>query len=291
MSVRRLPDRPNLDQLKLQAKELLAAWRGGGSTDAAAPPAPPRLRDAQRALAQQYGFDSWDALRAHVEAVSGASSARRKPREVLDYDDPVPAVVELNEPLTADVVERLIEQRVSGVKAGPRVEAGTLSWLAEIPTLQRIDLTWRADLLDGHLAFLEAMPWLTALSLARCSRVTDRAVERIRNHERLERINLQWTGTGDAAMAALAGKPSLSRVLAGASLTDAGVSHLRSRARSKSASDARRSCPPRKPISPSRGASRRNRRADGARSSRCGIRTARFSERASSNATKRRARR
>jgi hypothetical protein len=227
MSVRRLPDRPNLDQLKLQAKELLAAWRGGGSTDAAAPPAPPRLRDAQRALAQQYGFDSWDALRAHVEAVSGASSARRKPREVLDYDDPVPAVVELNEPLTADVVERLIEQRVSGVKAGPRVEAGTLSWLAEIPTLQRIDLTWRADLLDGHLAFLEAMPWLTALSLARCSRVTDRAVERIRNHERLERINLQWTGTGDAAMAALAGKPSLSRVLAGASLTDAGVSHLR----------------------------------------------------------------
>ena len=29
MSVRPLPERPNLDQLKHQAKELLAAWRAG----------------------------------------------------------------------------------------------------------------------------------------------------------------------------------------------------------------------------------------------------------------------
>jgi len=54
-----LPQRPDLDQLKRQAKELLDEW-------AASPePAsrPPRLRDAQRAIAERYGFASWDALR------------------------------------------------------------------------------------------------------------------------------------------------------------------------------------------------------------------------------------
>jgi hypothetical protein len=228
MSVWRLPELPNLDQLKQQAKELLAAWRGGSSTDAAPTETPPRLRHAQRAIAQQYGFDSWDALRAHVEAVSGP--LRRTPRErkeVLDYDDPVPGVVELTEPLTADVVQQLIEHGVSGVKVGPKVAADSLARLAEIPTLRGIDLAWRADLLDGAVKFLEAMPWVTALSLSRCGQITDRTVERLRNHELLERINLQGTDTGDAAIAALAGKPSLSRVLVGGRVTDAGAARLR----------------------------------------------------------------
>jgi hypothetical protein len=226
MSVRRLPERPNLDQLKHQAKELLAAWRSGASADA--PVTSPRLRDAQRAVAQQYGFDSWDALRAHVDKISGPSHRTpRKPKEVLDYDDPVPEVVELNDLLTSDVVERLIERGVSGIKVGPLVAASGLARLAEIVTLQRIDLAWRGDLLDGNVTFLEAMPWLRALSLSRCGQITDRTIERLRNHEHLERINLQWTDTGDVAIAALAGKPSLSRVLVGARLTDAGAARLR----------------------------------------------------------------
>jgi len=228
MSVRRLPERPNLDQLKHQAKELLAAWRSGSSGDAPAPQTPPRLRDAQRAIAQQYGFDSWDALRTHVETISGSSTRTRPtPKEVLQYDDAVPGAIELNEPLTADAVQRLNEQGVSALKIGPKVVADNLSRLAGIPTLRGIDLAWRGDLLDGDVKFLEAMPWLTALSLSRCGQITDRTVERLRNHERLERINLQWTDTGDAAIAALAGKPSLSRVLVGARLTDDGAARLR----------------------------------------------------------------
>jgi ankyrin repeat protein len=63
MSARSLPPRPNLDQLKRQAKELLR--RG---------PQLGRLRDAQRAVAEEYGFASWDALRAHVESIAGAAS-------------------------------------------------------------------------------------------------------------------------------------------------------------------------------------------------------------------------
>jgi hypothetical protein len=225
MSVRRLPERPNLDQLKHQAKELLAAWRSGASADA--PVTSPRLRDAQRAVAQQYGFDSWDALRGHVEKISGPSHrTTRKRKEVLDYDDPVPEVVELNEPLTSDAVRRLSERGVSGIKVGPTVAASSLARLAEIATLQRIDLAWRGDLLDEDVRFLEAMPWLRALSLSRCGQITDRTIERLRNHGHLERINLQWTDTGDAAIVALAGKPSLSRLLVGARLTDAGAARL-----------------------------------------------------------------
>jgi len=52
---------------------------------------------------------------------------------VIDYDDPVPEVVTLNEPLTADVVERLRGHGVSGVKVGPAVAADSLSRLAAIP--------------------------------------------------------------------------------------------------------------------------------------------------------------
>jgi hypothetical protein len=146
---------------------------------------------------------------------------------VLDYDDPVPAVVELNDPLTADVVQGLIEQGVSGVKVGSKVAADSLPRLAAIPTLRGIDLASRGDLLDGDVKFLEAIPGLTALSLSRCGQITDRTIERLRNHQHLERINLQWTDTGDAAIAALAGKPLLSRVLAGARLTDTGAARLR----------------------------------------------------------------
>ena len=68
MSVRSLPPSPNLDQLKRQAKELLRREPRLG-----------RLRDAQRALAQEYGFDSWDALRTHVELIGSASRAMIKP--------------------------------------------------------------------------------------------------------------------------------------------------------------------------------------------------------------------
>jgi ankyrin repeat protein len=70
--VRSLPARPSLDQLKRQAKELRRSQPGIG-----------RLRDAQRALAEGYGFASWDALRHHVESIVG--TARRsiiKPPEL-----------------------------------------------------------------------------------------------------------------------------------------------------------------------------------------------------------------
>ena len=76
MTARSLPPRPNLDQLKRQAKERLRQQPHLG-----------RLRDAQRAIAGEYGFPSWDALAGHVESVVGIVSAPMiKPPE-LDSEE------------------------------------------------------------------------------------------------------------------------------------------------------------------------------------------------------------
>jgi ankyrin repeat protein len=58
MAPKQLPPRPNLDQLKRQAKELLQAGKARA------------LHDAQTMIAREYGFSSWNALRDHVEAVT-----------------------------------------------------------------------------------------------------------------------------------------------------------------------------------------------------------------------------
>jgi ankyrin repeat protein len=82
---RSLPDRPSLEQLRKQAKELLRDARGG-APDALARIAPARQRDAdpwlsladaQLAIARELGFPSWPKLAAHVRAVAGGGFALR----------------------------------------------------------------------------------------------------------------------------------------------------------------------------------------------------------------------
>jgi ankyrin repeat protein len=59
---RSFPDAPNLDWLRKQAKRTLAELRK-------AKPAA-QLAEAQFALARQYGFSSWRALKAHVDSLT-----------------------------------------------------------------------------------------------------------------------------------------------------------------------------------------------------------------------------
>ena len=80
MSPRELPARPNLEQLKNQAKSLLRAAQAR-EADAlhrfallpafrSREPVPTNvaLHDAQSVIAREYGFASWNALREEVEA-------------------------------------------------------------------------------------------------------------------------------------------------------------------------------------------------------------------------------
>ena len=57
-----LPDKPDLDWLRKQAKRRLASLRET-TPDA-------QLSDAQFQLAREYGFASWRALKAHVDAAT-----------------------------------------------------------------------------------------------------------------------------------------------------------------------------------------------------------------------------
>jgi ankyrin repeat protein len=71
---RKLPERPNLEHLKKQAKRLLAAYRRGDADVVAEVrrferhPDPARfaLSDAQRVLARMYGFPSWKKLKEYL---------------------------------------------------------------------------------------------------------------------------------------------------------------------------------------------------------------------------------
>jgi hypothetical protein len=70
---RQLPDNPNLEFLKKQAKELLRAARQG------------KLADAQHTLANEYGFSTWAKLKSHVETLS-LSPAEALKAAVCDTD-------------------------------------------------------------------------------------------------------------------------------------------------------------------------------------------------------------
>jgi ankyrin repeat protein len=65
---RPLPDRPNLDHLRHQAKSLRDAARAGDPDALARVPMPATLSAAQLAIAREYGFASWPRLKAEVDA-------------------------------------------------------------------------------------------------------------------------------------------------------------------------------------------------------------------------------
>lgn len=101
MTARCLPPRPNLNQLKRQAKELLRRQPQLG-----------RLREAQRTIAKEYGFASWDALRRHVELLVGAvPSSMIKPSE-LDSEEGgvVWNALTASEDGDVDALRRLLER-------------------------------------------------------------------------------------------------------------------------------------------------------------------------------------
>lgn len=77
-ALRHLPEQPNLEQLRKQAKDLLQSYLSGDPAAIAEvnnfernpDPAAFALHDAQRILARSYGFASWLKLKAFVDRVT-----------------------------------------------------------------------------------------------------------------------------------------------------------------------------------------------------------------------------
>lgn len=101
-----LPLRPDLAQLKRQAKELLRAHHHGDTaacsslrtlrqfdmaTDAAILAADIKLHDVQFAIALGYGFSSWDALKHHIEqSVASAGDVTVQRQDGAVWIDGIP---------------------------------------------------------------------------------------------------------------------------------------------------------------------------------------------------------
>ncbi len=99
---RDLPDHPNLDHLKKQAKALLRALRERNSAAT--------LADALHALAREYGFPSWPKMKAHIEALPAPTEA--KPAQ------PEPSRPQLFPRMTAVARRALFFSRYEAAEAG-----------------------------------------------------------------------------------------------------------------------------------------------------------------------------
>ena len=161
---RQLPEKPNLEYLKKQAKELLRSMRQG------------KLADAQHTLANEYGFATWAKLKSHVQAlglspaealkaaVCDSDAARvleileRHPELRARIDDPLPgygfgqqalfAAVQRSDRATIDVL----------LRAGANIRKRTEWWAGGFGVLDDCDpgmlefLLDRGALLDAHSA-------------------------------------------------------------------------------------------------------------------------------------------
>jgi hypothetical protein len=64
MATKQLPDRPNLEQYKKQAKDLVRRGKAGN------PSSTITLTEAQFTIAREHGFDSWPKFAQHISGRS-----------------------------------------------------------------------------------------------------------------------------------------------------------------------------------------------------------------------------
>ena len=154
-----LPDHPDLEHLKGQAKSLLRMLRDGDATAAercrsvGAEPGS-RLADAQHVVAREYGFPSWSRLKAHVESLT-TNPADAFILAIKDNDAPgVEALLTAHPGLTA-IVNRGTDQL--GFGATPLIAAVQRSNRDMIDTLLAAgaDITVKSEWWAGGFSVLE----------------------------------------------------------------------------------------------------------------------------------------
>ncbi len=257
---RRLSDRPSLEQLRKQAKDLLAGYRAGDEAAAARFAAVvPRLADPDRAVravladaqfvvAREHGFASWARLKARVADAVGRLNTTFFDVDLGDKR------IKVRGPLSDadwDVVFRAIgDLRLTTLDAGEQMTDAVMARLPSFPHLTTIDLAGSRGLTDEGAANLARLPALTKVNLS-MSGVTDRGLGVLRDlpalrefqlyHHgavtdaglagisacpRLEFLDLMGTSTGDGVIQALAGHAALRRLHMGNGVTDAGLGRL-----------------------------------------------------------------
>jgi len=168
-----LPPNPNLTQLKNQAKDLLVAYQSGDSDaiDRVLAVYKPKsdvltLREAQQALAREYGFSSWQAL---VDKVKVDEDQLAVLKQVIDSND----VERLRQMISDD--PSLLDLPSGYDKAGPLTWAAECRGSATPPSGERLEIArilmdagadpnehsgsplMRASLNDGRIPMMELL--------------------------------------------------------------------------------------------------------------------------------------
>ena len=142
------------------------------------------------------------------------------------------------------------ERRITALDAGGLMTDAVLARIAKLDHVTALDLGGSRQLSDDGLLHLARMPQLQDLSLSEYpggkltdrglevlrhlpnlrrfdmtwqSGITDAGVANLRFCDRLEQVNLMGSPTGDGAIAALQGKPTLRHFSSGRLVTDAGL--------------------------------------------------------------------
>jgi hypothetical protein len=217
--------------------------------------AEPTLEEARLVLARQFGFESWAALAESMAQPAAASAAcgpgeggvppfyrvdrkantiqPRPPLTESDWDAIFAIMKErgITGIATPAMTDRAME-RLSRLDFVTRIEVDGaraltddgLRPLARMPQLEDLDLSgWYSPITDQGLEVLRHLRSLKRFSMCWPQRITDAGVANLTYCDRLERVNLMGTPTGDGAINALRGKRGLAHFKTGKLVTDRGI--------------------------------------------------------------------
>ena len=232
-------DSYSAEQLRERVRDRIEGLRGGAGE--------PTLPDMRLLVARHYGFESWAALAeglAQPPEDAGAPPFYRidvrsntiEPRPPLtdpDWDTIFAVMAERGiSGINASCMTDRAMERLSRLDFVTRVNVGGarrltddgLRHLARMPQLQELDLSGRhSPVTDRGLEVLRHITGLKRLQMCWPQRITDAGVANLSFCDRLERVDLMGTPTGDGAIKALAGKRGLRHFKTGKLVTDAGI--------------------------------------------------------------------
>lgn len=213
-----------------------------------------KLEEAQMLVAQDTGYNSWQALTkafetgatpippfAVEEPAEEKEQKRITPRRRLaspEWDELILAARDQRATqldalglMSDDVIKRVASlDHITSLNLGGSHELSDdgLLELARMPQLQQLDLSEYpgGKLTDRGLEVLRHLPNLRYFAMIWQRGITDAGVANLRYCEQLEEVNLMGTHTGDGAIEALRGKPKLRRFSTGRLVTDAGLALL-----------------------------------------------------------------
>jgi len=175
------------------------------------------LADARHMIAHSYGFEGWatfaiSAAKPFYKIDAKTNTIKvQGPQSDSNWDHIFGVMKEeqiaaLNAPgITDAAVSRLADlSHVTQLHLGVQITDAGVLHLARMPQLQQLDLSgWKGQLTDRALEALRHLPELRRFQMTWQQNITDAGIANLAHCDRLERVNLLGTPTGDGASARL----------------------------------------------------------------------------------------